>query len=84
MVSDDYLWKEWIFILLCNFLNDRIIDSFLLFFWLRPVACLSSPTRDQTHTPYIGSAESQPLDHQGSPKFLNFLSFLEFFNINKI
>ena len=28
---------------------------------------LSSPTRDRTHTPCLGSVESQPLDHQGSP-----------------
>ena len=28
---------------------------------------LSSPTRDRTLTPCTGSAESQPLDHQGSP-----------------
>ena len=27
----------------------------------------SSLTRDQTRVPYIGSAESYPLDHQGSP-----------------
>ena len=29
-----------------------------------------SPTRDLTQAPYIGSSESQPLDHQGSPSFL--------------
>ena len=29
---------------------------------------LSSPTRDQTHAPCSGSAESQPLDGQGSPR----------------
>ena len=28
----------------------------------------SSPTRDQTLVPCIGSTESQPLDHQGSPR----------------
>ena len=28
---------------------------------------LSSPTRDRTHGPCSGSAESQPLDPQGSP-----------------
>ena len=27
----------------------------------------SSPTRDQTQAPCIGSSESYPLDHQGSP-----------------
>ena len=29
--------------------------------------CLSYPTRDQTHAPCIGRAESWPLDHQGIP-----------------
>ena len=41
-----------------------------LFFFsaaLHGVWDLSSPTRDQTRIPCIGSAESQPLDHQGSP-----------------
>ena len=33
----------------------------------------SSPTRDRTWAPCIGSAESYPLDHQGSPCFLCFL-----------
>ena len=28
---------------------------------------LSFPNRDRTHAPCSGSAESQPLDHQGSP-----------------
>ena len=34
---------------------------------------LSCPTRDRTHNPYIGSMESQPLGHQGSPN----VSFLD-------
>ena len=29
----------------------------------------SSQTRDQTQAPCVGSPESQPLDHQGSPQF---------------
>ena len=29
---------------------------------------LSSPTKDQTQAPCSGSMESQPLDHQGSPR----------------
>ena len=33
---------------------------------------LSSPTRDQTHSPCIGSTESKPLDHQRSPCFNTF------------
>ena len=28
---------------------------------------LSSPARDRTHAPCLGSVESQPLDHQGGP-----------------
>ena len=28
----------------------------------------SSPTRDQTGAPFIGSMESYPLDHEGSPE----------------
>ena len=30
----------------------------------------SSLTRDQTQAPCVGSVESEPLDHQGSPSFL--------------
>ena len=32
----------------------------------------SSPTRDRTQVPCIGSSESQPSDHQGSPDFVLF------------
>ena len=34
-------------------------------FWLHDVLEPSSPIRDQTHVPCIGSKESPPLDHQG-------------------
>ena len=34
----------------------------------------SSPTRDPTRAPCIGSAESYPLDHQGSPFTFNYLN----------
>ena len=37
---------------------------------------LSSPTRDRTLTLCIGSAESQPLDHQGSVWIFFFLAVL--------
>ena len=40
----------------------------------------SSPTRDQTQAPCIGSAESYPLDHQGSP--LNLLINAPFLGIS--
>ena len=42
---------------------------FFLFLVLYPLGMwdLNSPTRDQTHNPWIGSW-SQPLDHQGSPQ----------------
>ena len=43
-------------------------NSFVFFLaMLHGMQDLSSPTRDQTHAPCIGSTESQPLDHQGSP-----------------
>ena len=38
-----------------------------------------SPTRDQSHTPCSGSAESYPVDHPGSPSFTLF-----FFKDNKM
>lgn len=34
---------------------------------LRGMWDVGSPTRVRTHAPCIGSAESQPLDSQGSP-----------------
>ena len=37
------------------------------YFWLRHVASL---TRDQTRALCSGSAESQPLNHQGIPRVL--------------
>ena len=37
-----------------------------------PCAESSSPTRDRTQAPCIGSVKSQPLDHQGSPDNENF------------
>ena len=50
----------------------------------------SSPTRDQTQAPCIGSAESYPLDHQGIPSFTLYThiyhfwhsSFLPIYSIN--
>ena len=50
----------------------------LFFFFncsMRTLSCsmhagYSSPTRDQTRAPCIGSTESYPLDHQGSPYVL--------------
>ncbi|XP_061031157.1 DNA repair protein RAD51 homolog 3 isoform X2 [Eubalaena glacialis] len=44
----------------------------LIFHWDQKQSCSmhagsSSPTRDRTQTPCIGSTESYPLDHQGSP-----------------
>ena len=36
----------------------------------RSMRDLSSLTRDRTHTSCIGSTESQPLEHQGSPETL--------------
>ena len=39
----------------------------------------SSPTRDPAWTPCIGSAESYPLDHQGSPLKGLFLFAINYF-----
>ena len=51
--------------------DRRCQDPFFFFFKCLASPCgtwdLSSPNRDQTCAPYIGSVESQPLDHQGSP-----------------
>ena len=49
---------------------DLFSPSLSLFFFfvvLHGMWDLSSPTRDQTHTPCTGRAESYPLDCQGSP-----------------
>ena len=36
----------------------------------------SSPTRDRTRAPCIGSMESYPLDHQGSPSIILIFNYL--------
>ena len=43
--------------------------TFFLSFWLYHTACkdLSSPTRDQVHTPCFEGTESEPLDCQQVP-----------------
>ena len=46
-------------------------DNLFLFFLRRGCFC-SSMTRDWTCAPCIGSTESQPLDHQGSPLITSF------------
>ena len=38
---------------------------YLFVYWLRGTRDLSSPIRDRTHAPCIGSTESQSLNHQG-------------------
>ena len=40
---------------------------YVLVFWPQGMWNLNSLTRDQTHKPCNGNAESQPLDHQRSP-----------------
>ena len=44
---------------------------------------LSSQTRDWTHAPCSGSAESYPLDHQGNPQNL-FVKILTLVSRNMI
>ena len=59
-----------------EFRNDFLKVSFFFFFFFtvsHSMWGLSSPTRDWTHNPYIGSTVSQPLGHQGSPN----VSFLD-------
>ena len=63
--------QGYLFSFLCSFLHflkTTEISSF--FFWLRGMRDLSSLTRDQTHTPCSGSAESYPVECQGSPTSL--------------
>ena len=59
------------FVLLVIFLSIRSLHEFLFFkkFLAMPhdMWDLSSLTRDQTCAPCIGSADSKPLDDQGSP-----------------
>ena len=59
---------RWILILASNVLFV-VIYSFLFLFLaaLCGIQDLSSPVRDQTCAPCLGSAESSPLDYQGSP-----------------
>ena len=61
--------------LLLVFLNLKMTSLEWLFFFnvSHSMWDLSSPTRDWTHNPYIGSTESQPLGHQGNPN----VSFLD-------
>ena len=40
---------------------------YVLLFWPQDMRDLSSPARDQTHTPGIGGPMLKSLDHQGSP-----------------
>ena len=40
---------------------------FISFIFVHHTACRTPPTRDQTHAPCSGSAESYPPDHRGSP-----------------
>ena len=55
---------------LLYFLKKSFVYVFIYFFGTWD---LSSPTRNRTRGPCIGSAESQPLDRQGSPGFALFL-----------
>ena len=51
----------------CNMWDLLIAACRLLSCGMRAVS--SSPTRDRTQDPCIGSVESYPLNHQGSPVF---------------
>ena len=69
-------WDSWVktsnrfpFLLLEGGRAGPFVKNLLLLFLAAPCSMwdLSSPTRDRTRVPCSGSAESQPLDHQGSP-----------------
>ena len=55
-----------------NFLKG-FISFFLYFVTLYSMWNLSSPTRDHTCDPCIGSTEYWPLDHQRSPRVFNII-----------
>lgn len=56
-----------LFIQSSHFLVHMAQNFFFFFSLLCSMQDLSYPTKEQTHIPFSGSAESQPLDHQGIP-----------------
>ena len=52
-------------------------------FWPHCAACRTYPTRGGTHVPSSGSTESQPLEHQESPKMWYFYT-VEYYLAMKI
>ena len=62
------------------------VTKFFFLASLHSMRNLSSPTRDWTHAPCIGSPESQPLDHQGIPLcYCNYNEMLiGYYEINNI
>lgn len=41
---------------------------YFIYLYLAPPRVMWNPTRDQTHAPRSGKAESEPVDRQGSPQ----------------
>lgn len=62
------LWVFTLLIILFSFLEDCIL--FIVICGCATWHTGSSPTRDSTYAPCIGSSESEPLDCQGSPMLL--------------
>ena len=70
-------WPILVIVILFDYSHSSMCEScgFFFFFFLaapRGMQNLSSLIRDQTHAPCRGSAESSPLDHQGSPSCCGF------------
>ena len=66
------LWFQLHHLVAVNFFVVSPVRAFLLFVCFSATSCgmwdLSSPIMDQTHAPCNESAESESLDHQGSPR----------------
>ena len=63
------MWKWVSDLVVClQMIQYVVFDSFFFLAVLHGIWKLSSLTRDWIHSPCIGSAESEPLDCQGSPK----------------
>ena len=54
------------FMSLLNLLQNCFCFMLFFFFSCRACGIFTASTRDWTHSPYSGSAESEPLDRQGS------------------
>ena len=81
--KDFLMWT--IFTIFIEFVTILLL-FYVLVFWSRGMWDLSSPTRDQTHTPCFGRWSFSPLNHQASPCNLLFITMIwnQTFNISEI